>query len=51
VREMVDNGPHAEVKWLLHTTDMHRLYRKLGFGEPSSKVLERRSTRNASDSG
>jgi hypothetical protein len=39
------------VKWLLHTTDMHPLYRKLGFDEPSYKVMERRSTRNASESG
>ena len=51
VREMVDNGPFANVKWLLHTTDLHPLYRKLGFGEPSQKVMERVSTRNASDSG
>ena len=45
VREMVDHGPYANVKWLLHTTDMHALYRKLGFAEPSQKVMERRSTR------
>jgi ribosomal protein S18 acetylase RimI-like enzyme len=41
VREMIDNGPYARVKWLLHTTDAHGLYRKLGFAEPSEKVLER----------
>jgi len=41
VREMIDNGPYAGVKWLLHTTDAHGLYRKLGFAEPSAKVLER----------
>jgi GNAT superfamily N-acetyltransferase len=41
VREMVENGPHAHLKWLLHTTDMHPLYRKLGFDTPSSKVMER----------
>jgi GNAT superfamily N-acetyltransferase len=51
VREMIDNGPYADVKWLLHTTDMHPLYRKLGFEEPNYKVMERRSTRNASESG
>jgi GNAT superfamily N-acetyltransferase len=51
VREMVENGPYADVKWLLHTTDMHSLYRKLGFEEPSYKVMERRSTRNDSESG
>lgn len=45
VREMIDHGPHADVKWLLHTTDAHPLYRKLGFEEPSFKVLERRSGR------
>ena len=41
VREMIDNGPYAHVKWLLHTTDAHPLYRKFGFGEPSFRVLER----------
>jgi ribosomal protein S18 acetylase RimI-like enzyme len=42
VREMIERGPYAEVKWLLHTTDAHALYRKLGFDEPSERVLERR---------
>jgi GNAT superfamily N-acetyltransferase len=51
VREMVENGPLAHVKWLLHTEDMHPLYRKFGFAEPNYKVLERPSTRNASESG
>ena len=51
VREMIENGPFARVKWLLHTTDMHPLYRKFGFEEPNYKVLERRPTRNASESG
>jgi GNAT superfamily N-acetyltransferase len=45
VREMVENGPLAHVKWLLHTSDMHPLYRKLGFAEPSYKVMERAPTR------
>ena len=48
------------LKWLLHTTDMHPLYRKFGFDEPSSKVMERvrpprrgarRATRATADSG
>lgn len=51
VREMIDNGPYAELKWLLHTTDMHALYRKLGFAEPGYKVMERVPTRNESESG
>ncbi|MDX6513653.1 MAG: hypothetical protein QOE36_3157 [Gaiellaceae bacterium] len=42
VREMVENGPYADRKWLLHTSDAHGLYRKLGFGEPSERVMERR---------
>jgi predicted N-acetyltransferase YhbS len=42
VREMVENGPLADVKWVLHTTDAHGLYRRFGFDEPSEKVLERR---------
>lgn len=41
VREMVENGPYANVRWLLHTTDMHPLYRKLGFGDPGFKLMER----------
>jgi GNAT superfamily N-acetyltransferase len=51
VREMIENGPYPDVKWLLHTTDLHPLYRKFGFEEPNYKVLERRPTRNESESG
>jgi GNAT superfamily N-acetyltransferase len=51
VREMIEHGPYANVKWLLHTTDMHPLYRKFGFEEPNYKVMERRPTRNESESG
>ena len=41
VREMIEGGPYDDLKWLLHTTDMHPLYRKLGFDAPSFKVMER----------
>ena len=41
VREMVERGDLARLKWLLHTSDMHPLYRKLGFDAPSSKVMAR----------
>jgi len=41
VREMVENGAYAGCKWLLHTGDAHGLYRKLGFGAPSERVMER----------
>jgi GNAT superfamily N-acetyltransferase len=42
VREMVEEGPLAGRNWFLHTTDAHDLYRKLGFTDPSYKVLELR---------
>jgi ribosomal protein S18 acetylase RimI-like enzyme len=41
VREMVEGGDLGHLKWLLHTSDMHPLYRKLGFGVPNAKVMER----------
>ncbi len=41
VREMVENGPYASCKWVLHTADAHELYRKLGFGAPSERLMER----------
>jgi GNAT superfamily N-acetyltransferase len=46
VRAMVEEGPLAHLRWLLHTTDMHPLYRKLGFAEPDFKVLERPAPRS-----
>jgi GNAT superfamily N-acetyltransferase len=42
VREMVENGPLANVTWMLHTRDAHDLYRRFGFAEPSERMLERR---------
>lgn len=51
VREMVEHGELAEMRWLLHTENMHPLYRKFGFAEPSYKVMERPATRKASESG
>jgi GNAT superfamily N-acetyltransferase len=41
VREIVENGPLADVRWVLHTRDAHDLYRKFGFNEPSERLLER----------
>jgi predicted N-acetyltransferase YhbS len=43
VQEIVENGPLADVKWILHTRDAHELYRRFGFEEPSERVLERRA--------
>ena len=41
VRAAVDEGPHRELRWLLHTKDAHGLYEKFGFGPPSDRVMER----------
>ena len=41
VREMVDNGPYAHLRWLLQTRDAHGLYRRIGFGEPGERLMER----------
>lgn len=41
VREMVEHGELGHLKWLLHTSDMHPLYRKFGFDAPNAKVMER----------
>jgi GNAT superfamily N-acetyltransferase len=41
VREMIDNGPYADAKWLLHTEDAHELYRRFGFEEPGYRLMER----------
>ena len=41
IREMVENGPYANRRWMLHTADAHALYEKFGFGPPSERVMER----------
>jgi ribosomal protein S18 acetylase RimI-like enzyme len=41
VREAVENGPHADVRWILHTDDAQSLYEKFGFGPPSARLMER----------
>ncbi len=40
VREIVERGPFAGLRWVLHTRDAHTLYEKLGF-EPNDRLLER----------
>ena len=45
VGAMIDDGPGAKFRWMLHTEDAHDLYRKFGFIEPDYKVLERPSQR------
>jgi GNAT superfamily N-acetyltransferase len=41
VREAVENGPHADLRWLLGTADAHSLYAAFGFGRPSELIMER----------
>jgi len=41
VRFMVDLGPGAHFRWMLHTGDAHGLYAKFGFAPPDQTYLER----------
>jgi GNAT superfamily N-acetyltransferase len=41
VREMVVNGPLADLRWVLHTRDAHALYRRFGFDDPPKRLMER----------
>jgi GNAT superfamily N-acetyltransferase len=41
VQVMIDEGPGADFRWMLHTADAHALYARFGFAEPTSSVLER----------
>jgi RimJ/RimL family protein N-acetyltransferase/GNAT superfamily N-acetyltransferase len=38
---MVREGPGAEPRWMLHTSDAHGLYRQFGFAAPDGTYLER----------
>ena len=46
VREMVEHGPFASARWILHTADAHELYAKVGFGEPGPRLMERPPSRH-----
>jgi RimJ/RimL family protein N-acetyltransferase/GNAT superfamily N-acetyltransferase len=46
VRAMIDDGPGAGLRWMLHTSDAHGLYREFGFRPPHghpSRYMERPS--------
>jgi GNAT superfamily N-acetyltransferase len=47
VAEMIDHGPGAGFRWLLHTADAHGLYARFGFAPPDATVLERPGSRPA----
>lgn len=38
---MVEQGPGAHFRWMLHTLDAHGLYAKAGFTAPDQTYLER----------
>jgi GNAT superfamily N-acetyltransferase len=40
VREIVEHGPYAGRRWVLHTRDAHALYEKFGFG-PHKRLMQR----------
>lgn len=41
VRLMIDEGPGARFRWMLHTRDAHGLYERFGFAPPGTGFLER----------
>jgi hypothetical protein len=41
VQEMIDRGPGAEFRWMLHTADAHGVYERFGFARPDQTYLER----------
>jgi GNAT superfamily N-acetyltransferase len=41
---MIEQGPGADFRWLLHTADAHGLYEKFGFAAPDGTLLERPHT-------
>jgi GNAT superfamily N-acetyltransferase len=41
VRTCVEDGPHRDLRWMLHTRDAHGLYERFGFGPPDERYLER----------
>ena len=47
VRLMIEQGPGAGHRWMLHTSDAHGLYRQFGFAAPDSRYLERPRTSQA----
>ena len=50
LREIVENGPYPDRRWVLHTRDAHALYERLSF-RPNERLLERGSpTSRRSDS-
>jgi RimJ/RimL family protein N-acetyltransferase/GNAT superfamily N-acetyltransferase len=45
VRAMIDDGPGAAQRWMLHTSDAHGLYREFGFAQPMDRRYMERPAR------
>jgi len=43
VAAMIEDGPGARYRWMLHTSDAHGLYRQFGFAAADGRYLERPS--------
>lgn len=41
VRLMIDDGPGADMRWVLFTGDAHDMYRQFGFAEPDETAMVR----------
>jgi len=51
VRMMIEDGPGAGWRWMLHTSDAHGLYRQFGFARPNGRYMERPAGSEASTPG
>jgi N-acetyltransferase len=51
VRMMIEDGPGAGWRWMLHTSDAHGLYRQFGFARPDGRYMERPPTSDVSTPG
>lgn len=41
MRLMIDDGPGADMRWMLFTDDAHGLYRQFGFAAPDATAMVR----------
>lgn len=44
VATIIDRGPGAGFRWMLHTADAHGLYAQFGFKKPDEAFMERRAS-------
>jgi N-acetyltransferase len=51
VRTMIEDGPGSGLRWMLHTSDAHGLYREFGFTSPNGRYMERAARGFRADAG